>query len=209
MPTETLVNIMDEEEAATSSLLPPLAGDGTLHLLKPTNKKSKFWVHFSEYDPDAHPDKKQYARCNICGREISVKQGTGGLKNHMKFKHPEENAALMEYSEFEGATEAVGGNSSDLTPATPAASPPKKKARSSLFQDISSRMDIEQRMNQKNDLELWSLIRREIKALKTELEVEEDVEAVKELERDLRGLRNMKANIDAYLGFLAETETIV
>ena len=89
MPIETLVNnnMNEEEPTNPSALLPPLAaGDGQLHLNKPQGKKSKFWVHFSEYDQDAHPDKKHYARCNLCGRDISVKQGTGGLKNHMKFK---------------------------------------------------------------------------------------------------------------------------
>lgn len=198
-----------------SPLLPPINNDNlVLHLNKPQNKKSKFWVHFSEYDNDAHPDKKHYARCNLCGRDISVKQGTGGLKNHMKFKHPTENAQLLDYSEIEGndggGNTPSASNPSGYTPAnTPggASSPPKKKTKTTTaFQEITSRIDSEKRVQQKHDLEMWSLVRREIRDLKAELANAEDEEAAKELERDIQNLRKMKASFDEQLGFCMESQ---
>ena len=205
------------EMAATSSpaQLPPLDGEQQLCLIKPVNKKSKFWVHFSEYDLEAHPDKARYARCNLCGRDISVKQGTGGLKNHLKFKHPAENAQLFAYSEIEGGNNAngstipVAASASGIAPSTPAAaaasSPAKKRAKIYAFQDITSRMDTEKRSNQKHDLEMWSTVRREIKELKKELASEEDEEARVELERDIKNLKKMKAGFDEQLGFCSES----
>jgi hypothetical protein len=178
-----------------------------LHLVKPANKKSKFWFHFSEYDNDAHPDKKSYARCNLCGRDISVKQGTGGLKNHLKFKHPGESAQLIDFSETEsnagGNTPSNAITTGGYTPGTPAAlSPPRKKAKTtSSLQDITSRVDADKRVKQKHDLEMWSMVRREIKDLKAQLANEDDEEAVKELERDIQNLRKMKASFDDQLGF--------
>ena len=172
-------------------------------------------MHFSEYELGAHPDKKNYARCNLCGRDISVKQGTGGLKNHMKFKHAAENEQLFSYSEIEGDINAgsktpssAGGN----LPATPAASssPPKKKAKTtSTFQDITSCMDTEKRIKQKHDLEMWSMVRREIKDLKAELANTEDEEAVKELERDIKSLKKLKASFDEHLGFCTESQEVL
>ena len=118
MPTETTTLRNMTEEASSSPYLaedvvPPPALDEQqqqlvqqmkleqqpaeqLHLVKPENTKSRFWTHFMRFDTEYHPDMKTKARCDMCGKIISVKQGTGGLKNHMRFKHPEENAILME-----------------------------------------------------------------------------------------------------------------
>jgi len=226
--------LLNEEVEPTnpSALLSPAAaaaGDGgQCRLIKPQNKKSKFWVHFSEYDVDAHPEKKHFARCNICGREISVKQGTGGLKNHLKFKHKEENAELWkQYNEIEaeggddnaatGADNAGGGTTTVPGSTTPAnggdgaesSSPPKKKAKTSAFHEITARRDKEKGIKQKQDLEMWSLIRREIKDLKAELAGEDDADAIQELERDIQNLRKLKATYDEQLGFNTVVEAMV
>lgn len=203
-----------EGSSSPSALLPSLeTGQEVLCLVKPQGKKSRFWVHFSEYDTEAHPDKVKYARCNLCGRDISVKQGTGGLKNHLKFKHPSENALLFMHSDeigrenAEADASAVDASVLGATPtttlsaaATDAASPAKKKAKVSL-QDITTRMDMEKRAKQKQDLEMWSSVRREIKELKKELASEEDEEDRRDLERDIKNLKKMKAGLDEQLGF--------
>eukprot|EP00573_Skeletonema_grethae_P001673 CAMPEP_0201686698 /NCGR_PEP_ID=MMETSP0578-20130828/1045_1 /ASSEMBLY_ACC=CAM_ASM_000663 /TAXON_ID=267565 /ORGANISM="Skeletonema grethea, Strain CCMP 1804" /LENGTH=220 /DNA_ID=CAMNT_0048170783 /DNA_START=83 /DNA_END=745 /DNA_ORIENTATION=+ len=197
--------------SSPSALLPSLETEQqVLCLVKPQGKKSRFWVHFSEYDAEAHPDKVKYARCNLCGRDISVKQGTGGLKNHLKFKHPNENALLFMHSDEIGRENAEAGastvdaNALGATPsaaaATDAATPAKKKIKISL-QDITSRMDMEKRAKQKQDLEMWSTVRREIKELKKELASEEDEQDRRDLERDIKNLKKMKAGLDEQLGF--------
>mmetsp|Transcript_22294 Transcript_22294/g.36654 ORF Transcript_22294/g.36654 Transcript_22294/m.36654 type:complete len:215 (-) Transcript_22294:960-1604(-) len=195
-----------------SSLLPALQSEHQqLCLVKPEGKKSKFWAHFSVYDKEAHPDKIKYARCDLCGRDISVKQGTGGLKNHMKFKHPSENEQLFTYSEMvensdnvDGSSINAGGTASAPTTTVPAGgSPPKKRARVHLLQEVTSRMDSERRTKQKHDLEMWSTVRKEIKELKKELENEVDEEDKKELERDIKNLKKMKSGFDQQLGFIS------
>mmetsp|Transcript_15467 Transcript_15467/g.24004 ORF Transcript_15467/g.24004 Transcript_15467/m.24004 type:complete len:222 (+) Transcript_15467:105-770(+) len=201
-----------DASSSPSALLPRLeTQQEVLCLVKPQGKKSRFWVHFSEYDTEAHPDKVKYARCNLCGRNISVKQGTGGLKNHLKFKHPAENALLFSYSDEIGrenadasavVASALGATSTNpsAAAAADAVSPPKKKVKISL-QDITSRMDSEKRAKQKQDLEMWSTVRREIKELKKELATEEDEEDRRDLENDIKNLKKMKAGLDQQLGF--------
>lgn len=81
----------DYESLSESSLSP--------HLKRPTNKKSRYWAFFNEYDLKHHPDKKHLGVCNLCDAEISFKKGTGGLSNHLKFKHPTEFAALNDENE--------------------------------------------------------------------------------------------------------------
>lgn len=199
--------------SSPSALLPSLETEQqVLSLVKPQGKKSKFWIHFSEYDTEVHPDKVKYARCNICGRDISVKQGTGGLKNHLKFKHPSEYALLFMHSDEIGRENAeavasiVNASALGATPSTPsaaatdAATPAKKKLKVSL-QDITAKMDMEKRAKQKQDLEMWSTVRREIKELKKELASEEDEEDRTDLERDIKNLKKMKADLDEQLGF--------
>jgi hypothetical protein len=157
-----------------------------------------------------------------------VKQGTGGLKNHLKFKHKEENAELWkQYNEIEaeggddnaatGADNAGGGTTTVPGSTTPAnggdgaesSSPPKKKAKTSAFHEITARRDKEKGIKQKQDLEMWSLIRREIKDLKAELAGEDDADAIQELERDIQNLRKLKATYDEQLGFNTVVEAMV
>ena len=151
-----------------------------------------------------------------------MKQGTGGLKNHLKFKHKEENAELLkQYNEIEaeggsddnaatGAGADAGGTTTVPGSTTPTAnggdgtsssSPPKKKAKTSAFQEITARREKEKGIKQKHDLEMWSLIRREIKDLKGELAGEDDADAIQELKRDIQNLRKLKATYDEQLGF--------
>lgn len=159
-----------------------------------------------------------------------MKQGTGGLKNHLKFKHKEENAELWkQYNEIEGeggsddnaatgADNAGGTTTAPGSTTTPAnnggdgassSSPPKKKAKTSAFQEITARREKEKGIKQKHDLEMWSLIRREIKDLKAELASEDDADAIQELERDIQNLRKLKATYDEQLGFNTDVTAMV
>lgn len=81
----------DHESLSESSLSPHL----NLKLKRPTKKKSRYWAFFSEFDLKHHPDKKHSSICNLCATEISFKGGTGGLSNHLKFKHPTEFEVLF------------------------------------------------------------------------------------------------------------------
>ena len=77
-----------------------------------------------------------------------MKQGTGGLKNHLNFKHKEENAELLkQYNEIaaEGGSDdnaatgagADAGGTATVPGSTTPTSPPKKKAKTSAFQEIT------------------------------------------------------------------------
>ena len=162
-----------------------------LHLVKPVNTKSRFWTHFMRFDTDFHPDMKTKARCDMCGKIISVKQGTGGLKNHMRFKHPEENAILMESD----GDVCVAASSSGGTPSSKAATaitvPAKKRPRGNEF---------EKRDKEKHVMEMWSFTRREISALRKEIKNEEDEAAIRDLEHDMRLLKKKKAEYAKVLG---------
>lgn len=207
---------------AEEGICPPaLAEPEELHLIKPANVKSRFWVHFMRYNVEYHPDKKTTARCALCGKDISVKQGTGGLKNHLKFKHPEESDLLM--SDNCGDVE-VGGSQSAMNQRLPAGAavvespsrggtaavnPAKKKARISHipngenpYEDITMRMDTEKRNREKHLMEMWSMTRREIRELRKELkEEEQDKDVVRELEGDIRVLKKRKADYAEMLAF--------
>ncbi|KAL7459673.1 hypothetical protein ACHAWC_011548, partial [Mediolabrus comicus] len=177
------------ESLSESSLSP--------HLKRPTNKKSRYWAFFSEFDLKHHPDKKHSSICNLCDAEISFKSGTGGLSNHLKFKHPTEFAALNdENEEKENGSQvctAIAGEVANCT------FPGQHKA--SALQRITSLMTSEKSMKMKHDLEVWSLVRREIRGLKTELAGEEDEDAKKEVERDIKNMKKIKAFFDEQLGF--------
>mmetsp|Transcript_31727 Transcript_31727/g.76848 ORF Transcript_31727/g.76848 Transcript_31727/m.76848 type:complete len:272 (+) Transcript_31727:113-928(+) len=193
-----------------------LAEPEELHLIKPVNVKSRFWVHFMRYDPEYHPDKKTTARCALCGKDISVKQGTGGLKNHLKFKHPEEMDLLTSDTYVDVAQSAANQLPADaaavLEPPSlgglAAVNPARKKPRISHnggenpYADITTmRMDTEKRNREKHLLEMWSATRREIRELRKELKEDgpgEDV--VRELEGDIRALKKKKADYAEMLG---------
>ncbi|KAL9187623.1 hypothetical protein ACHAXT_006001 [Thalassiosira profunda] len=81
-------------------------------LVKPENVRSPFWVHFKKYDREAHPEKKTTANCSLCGKDISIKMGTAGLKSHLAKKHPEEYAALVKSGDEAGLQVKGGAPSS-------------------------------------------------------------------------------------------------
>lgn len=202
-------------------------------LVEPQNVKSRFWAHFMKYNVEFHPDKKTTARCSICGKDISVKQGTGGLKNHLKFKHPEENALLFENDESTplnvsdtnlrasrsfvctpiaapttgaAGTLSRGGGSASMMPA-------KKKPRhhfnsdNASYSDLAMRMDASKRADEKHLMEMWTLTRCELRNLRKELKDEELDECVmKELEGDVRALKQRKAEFAELLGFPKDEE---
>lgn len=180
-----------EAEAAEPSSEPEL------HLIRPLNKKSKFWQYFSEFDLDFHADKKHIGRCNLCGKELLVGQGTGGLSNHLKFVHPDEYKSLH----VQGCSE--GARSSSTTTTTTTAAPAVNNLVDSstimsqpTLQDITSRTNLEKSMKVKNDFEIWALVRRELRDLELEREEKEidgDDIAVAELEQDIKNLKKMKA----------------
>ena len=120
-----------------------------------------------------------------------MKQGTGGLKNHMKFKHKHENAILLDeeyppspgphYSPQRAAVAAVQAN--------PAA---RKKPRHEV--------EVEKRSKEKHLMEMWSVARKEIADLRKELKGESDEDAIKDLEKDIRLLRKRKADYEEQMG---------
>lgn len=218
------------EDSTTYLEAPALPAVDEPKLIKPENVKSRFWVvsddprwcmcrvvfhlvliadailciallqHFMRYDADAHPDKRTTARCNLCAKDISVKQGTGGLKNHLKFKHPEENSLLFEDGEVPTPVKADG------TPAAyaPASGPARKKPRTDAYSEITLRMDGERRLKEKHWMELWALARRELRDVRKELKEEEDEAVVQELENDAKILAKKKADYAEVLGFPKE-----
>jgi hypothetical protein len=191
-------------------------------LVKPDNVKSRFWAHFMKYDPEFHPDKLGIARCTLCGREISVRQGTGGLKNHMKFKHPSENALLLSNPFFNAPGRDVCSRAEGRSPAkdgevehppivdnaTTVPIPPrsKKPRLGNSHAETSERRDDEKRRVEKHLMEMWSLTRKEIRQLRAELKDEEEGDIIREMESDLRVLQKRKAHYADLLGFLKDEE---
>ncbi|KAL7544398.1 hypothetical protein ACHAWF_007781 [Thalassiosira exigua] len=235
MPSESAESIVmttqEEEVAPAVPAITPV--DGALHLaepeaeeactpvielrlLKPENVKSRFWIHFMKYDPICHPDKKTFARCNLCGKDISVKQGTGGLKNHLKFKHPPENAVLMGYDLEDPGTRDSYDPESESASATPVKTeaavevpdlPMKRMKRGeNAYQAITQRMDTASRETEKHWMEMWSMARRELREIRKDLKAEDDPEVIKDLEADARVLTKRKADYAEKLGYEKEEE---
>ena len=177
-------------------------------LVKPDNVKSRFWSHIMKYDAGHHPDKKTFARCTLCGKDISVKQGTGGLKNHMKFKHPFENALLLsdDYNSSNvcppaavNDIETEASSKGDIGTIIPTRS--KKPRLENPYAEIYAL-----RTNDKHLMEMWSLTRREIRQIRVELKDEEDEDVIRELESDVRALQKRKADYAELLGFSKDDE---
>jgi hypothetical protein len=161
-----------------------------------------------KYDAGHHPDKKTFARCTLCGKDISVKQGTGGLKNHMKFKHPFENALLLS-DDFNSSNvcppaavndiETEASSKGDIGTIIPTRS--KKPRLENPYAEIYAL-----RTNDKHLMEMWSLTRREIRQIRVELKDEEDEDVIRELESDVRALQKRKADYAELLGFSKDDE---
>jgi len=63
--------------------------------MKEFSKYSKCWVHVKYYDLNYHPDKKDFVRCNLCKRDITVRGGGGSnVFAHLYRDHPQEYMML-------------------------------------------------------------------------------------------------------------------
>lgn len=163
-------------------------------LIQPNNRKSPYWVHYQRYDPIVHPNKVKIAVCNFCSKEISVKQGTGGLKSHLKSKHhdvyiamglltaaastendPEQQQQPQQQGAAAAAAAAASASASGTTN-TIRTTPQRRQQRqgravvpSETDASITSIHNEERRKHEKHLMEMWSYTRKEIHALRQEL----------------------------------------
>lgn len=156
----------------------------------------------------------------MCGKDISVKQGTGGLKNHLKFKHPIENSALFDIDEMASQHVVVlqqqqqgqcvkveGGGGGQHPQEGVVVGPIRKKSRhENAYMDITTRMDNEKRNNEKHWMEMWALTRRELRVLRQELKDEDDEGAIRELEGDMKVMEQKKRHYAELLGYENDAE---
>jgi hypothetical protein len=56
-------------------------------LRKSSTAMSPFWRYFHTYDVKKHPEKEHNANCNLCGKDLNIKNGVVGLKRHIQNKH--------------------------------------------------------------------------------------------------------------------------
>ncbi|KAL3787761.1 hypothetical protein HJC23_009812 [Cyclotella cryptica] len=178
--------------------------DADIKLIEPGPKrKSKFWAYFKAYDLEHHPDKSHTARCSLCGKDISVKQGTGGLLRHLQHIHAKDSeelntiAAAYPSRASEAANSPAGvdeGGKKNAKPPTP------KKPRLSV--PVANVEVVEAKIKrEEHNLKMWRDAREELKRLKQELKEAEDDEDVQELEADILGFKNRKASFARLLGF--------
>ncbi len=78
-------------------ILPDDRGDLKPHdddyiLMRPeASKTAGCWKHFMIYDTNEHKEKKDIAKCSLCGTDISFRgPSTSGMNKHLKFLHSEE-----------------------------------------------------------------------------------------------------------------------
>jgi len=200
--------------------------EGQVVLIQPNNRKSPYWVHYQRYDPIVHPNKVKIAVCNFCSKEISVKQGTGGLKSHLKSKHHDVYIAmglLTAASSTENDPEqqqqgAAAAAAASATTNTFRTTPQRRQRQGRAVVPSSEAEDAattsihneERRKHEKHLMEMWSYTRREIHVLRQELknhttndenEEEDNEDQRHELENDIRRLMKRKAEYAAQLGF--------
>ena len=200
--------------------------EGQVVLIQPNNRKSPYWVHYQRYDPIVHPNKVKIAVCNFCSKEISVKQGTGGLKSHLKSKHHDVYIAmglLTAASSTENDPEqqqqgAAAAAAASATTNTFRTTPQRRQRQGRAVVPSSEAEDAattsihneERRKHEKHLMEMWSYTRREIHVLRQELknhttndenEEEDNEDQRQELENDIRRLMKRKAEYAAQLGF--------
>ncbi|KAL7483604.1 hypothetical protein ACHAW6_009244 [Cyclotella cf. meneghiniana] len=175
-----------------------------IKLLEPGPKrKSKFWAYFKAYDLEHHPDKSHTARCNLCGKDISVKQGTGGLLRHLQHKHARDSEELIAVAAAyplragETVQRSEDGNDGGVKNVAP---PTPKKQR--LSNPVANVEVIEAKIRRdEHNLKMWRDAKEELKRLKKELREAEDEGDIQELEADIRGFKNRKASFARLLGF--------
>eukprot|EP00956_Cyclotella_meneghiniana_P025483 scaffold53302_cov69-Cyclotella_meneghiniana.AAC.6 len=181
--------------------LPPKLDDGEdneLHLVDPGSKrKSKFWAYYKAYDLDFHPDKQHTARCILCGRDISVKQGTGGLVRHLQHKHADESDDLVAITSSYPAPNSMPRNNDVGAPGTPGDdlfTQPRKKARYINAASTDSVDVVEAKIKrEEHNLKMWRDAKDELKSLKVELENAETEEEKEELKSDIEAFKQRKA----------------
>jgi hypothetical protein len=194
---------MEEEEP----LPPPPKLEDELHLVDPGPKRrSKFWNYYKAYDLDHHPDKAHTARCSLCGKDISVKQGTGGLVRHLQHRHADESddLAAITASYPTPATlprqsvgtigEERGEEESDQ---------PRKKTR--VVGNGNNAISVDfldaKIKREEHNLKMWRDAKSTIKELKEELASATVQEDIDEIEADIQGFRDRKALYAKLLGF--------
>ena len=200
-------------------------------LIQPNNRKSPYWVHYQRYDPIVHPNKVKIAVCNFCSKELSVKQGTGGLKSHLKSKHHDVYIAMglltaaaeeendpeqqLQQQQQQGAAAAAAAAAASASANTIRTTPQRRQRQGRAIVPDAATTSIhneERRKHEKHLMEMWSFTRREIHVLRQELknhttneedDEEEDNEdhQRQELENDIRRLMKRKAEYAAQLGF--------
>ena len=198
-------------------------------LIQPNNRKSPYWVHYQRYDPIVHPNKVKIAVCNFCSKELSVKQGTGGLKSHLKSKHhdvyiamglltaaaEEENDPEQQLQQQQqGAAAAAAAAAASASANTIRTTPQRRQRQGRAIVPDAATTSIhneERRKHEKHLMEMWSYTRREIHVLRQELknhttneeddEEEDNEDQRQELENDIRRLVKRKAEYAAQLGF--------
>jgi hypothetical protein len=187
--------------------LPPKLED-ELHLVDPGPKrKSKFWNYYKAYDLDHHPDKTHTARCSLCGKDISVKQGTGGLVRHLQHRHADESddlialtssypaPATMPRDRHSVGTPGEGGEDEIVQL--------RKKPR--VIGNGTNAISVDaldaKIKREEHNLKMWRDAKNTIKELKEELASATVQEDIDEIEADLRGFRDRKALYAKHLGF--------
>ena len=199
-------------------------------LIQPNNRKSPYWVHYQRYDPIVHPNKVKIAVCNFCSKELSVKQGTGGLKSHLKSKHHDVYIAMglltaaaeeekdpeqqLQQQQQHGAAAAAAAAAASASANTIRTTPQRRQRQGRAIVPDAATTSIhneERRKHEKHLMEMWSFTRREIHVLRQELknhttneeddEEEDNEDQRQELENDIRRLVKRKAEYAAQLGF--------
>lgn len=62
------------------------------------NCTASCWEYFMKFDPNDHPDLKEYSYCVLCTTKISrgPDNSTGGMKRHLQFKHFDEYCFVVQ-----------------------------------------------------------------------------------------------------------------
>ena len=59
------------------------------------NRFAKWWQHYCLLCQVNHPNTSEIAICKLCNKEISIRNGSGGLSGHLQYKHRDEYDELL------------------------------------------------------------------------------------------------------------------
>ena len=59
------------------------------------NRSAKWWPYFNLLCQVNHPNTSEIAICKLCNKEISIRNGSGGLSGHLQCKHRDECDELL------------------------------------------------------------------------------------------------------------------